>query len=146
MILTSAVAGVLAGAIVLFLSHVAPIFGAGNFVKDIDDPHIFGKEVTHREAHFLGILVHLLVSAWFGGIYGWFVGLGIFGGYGLPSILGWGVVLSVFVGGVVLPLEGHGIFGVREDAWFPVDLFLANIVWSVLFWWILSLWRIVIPS
>ncbi len=146
MIFTATVAGVLAGAIVLFLSHVAPLFGAGNFVKDLDNPHIFGRKVTHREMHLLGILTHLLVSAWFGGIYGWLVVVGIFSGYGLFLILGWSVILTLFVGGVILPLDGHGLFGVREDAWFPVDLFLANIGWAILFWWILNLWRIVIPS
>lgn len=143
MILTSAFVGVTSGAIMLFLSHLAPLFGAGNFVRDIDKPRIFGKEVLPREAHFLGILMHLLVSGWFGAMFAALVGWGIFSGYDLLSILGWGVVLSVFVGGVVLPLEGHGLFGVKEDAWFPVDLFLTHVGWSVIFWWMLNLWHIV---
>lgn len=144
MIITAVFAGALAGAILLLLSHLAPLFGAGNFIRDIDRPHIFGREVTHREAHFLGILVHMLISAWFGGLYAALVKIGIFSGYDALPILGWSVVMSVFVGGIVLPFEGHGLFGVKEDSWFPVDLFLTNIGWAVLFWWILSLWRNVI--
>jgi len=146
MILTATVAGAFAGAVILLFSHLAPFVGAGNFVRDIDDPHIFGREVTHREAHFLGILVHLVISAWFGGLYAALVFWGVLSGYDFGSILGWGVVMSFFLGGVVLPLEGHGIFGSREDPWFPVDLVLTNIGWSVIFWWILSLWRIVTHS
>jgi len=142
MILTAAFAGILAGAIVLLLSHLAPLVGGGNFVRDIDKPHVFGREVMHREAHLLGILLHVLVSGWFGAIFAWLVRVGIFQNFDFVSIIGWGVVLSVFVGGVVLPLEGHGVFGVKEDSWFPVDLFLTNIGWSILFWWILRLWLI----
>ena len=133
-------AGVIAGAVMLFLAHLAPVFGAGNFVRDLDEPHLFRREISRREAHLVGVLVHLLMTAAFGGLYAYLVIAGIFADFTLPSVLGWGFVVTLFMGGVVMPIEGHGVFGVREDAWFPVDLFLTHAGWAVVFWWIIRLW------
>jgi hypothetical protein len=133
-------AGAIAGAITLFLAHLAPMFGAGNFVRDLDEPHVFKRAISRREAHLLGVLLHLLMTAAFGGLYAYLVAAGVFLDFSLLPILGWGLVFTLFMGGVVMPIEGHGIFGVREDAWFPVDLLLTHVGWAVVFWWIIRLW------
>ena len=124
----------------LFLSHIAPYIGAGDFILDLDEPRVFGREISRREAHLLGVLVHLLMCAVFGALYAYLVESGVFAGFGFMSLLGWGLVVTLFMGGVVLPIEGHGVFGVKEDPWFPVDLLLTNAGWAVLFWWIVRLW------
>ncbi len=133
-------AGAIAGAIMLFLAHLAPLFGAGNFVHDLDEPHLFRREISRREAHLVGVLVHVLMTAAFGGLYAYFVEAGIFPDFSLLPVLGWGFLVTLFMGGVVMPIEGHGAFGVREDAWFPVDLLLTHAGWAVVFWWIIRLW------
>ena len=133
-------AGVIAGAITLFLAHLAPVFGAGNFVKDLDEPYLFGREISRREAHLVGVLMHLLLNAAFGGMYAYLVVAGVFADFSLMPILGWGLLFTLFMGGVVTPIEGHGVFGVREDAWFPVDLILAYAGWAIVFWWLIRLW------
>lgn len=140
MILQATATGAFSGAILLFFSHVAPMFGAGNFIKDTDEPRILGKEISRREAHVVGAFVHLLVSAFAGTGFGYLVANGIAPGYHLLPILGWGIVVWLFFGGVVLPLEGHGVFGVKEDAWFPVDMLITQALWGILFWWIMGLW------
>lgn len=129
----------MSGVILLFLSHVAPRFGAGNFIRDLDEPRIFGKILTRREAHLLGALLQLFISMGSGVAFAYLVSRSVFPGFGLFSLLGWSVLMSLFIGGIILPLEGHGVFGVKEDAWFPVDLFLTNVVWSVLFWWMMKM-------
>jgi hypothetical protein len=43
------------------------------------------------------------------------------------------VLITVILGGIFMPLEGHGLFGVREDKWFIIDLFLANLGWVLLY-------------
>lgn len=134
------VSGAIAGAIIILLSHLAPRLGAGNFVRDLDEPHIFGKKISHRESHLLGILVFLLVSMLFGGLYTYLVEQWLFLDYSFVSVLGWGFLMALFFGGIVMPLEGHGVFGVKEDAWYPVDLILANLIWAVIYWWIIQLW------
>lgn len=133
-------AGASAGAIILFLSHVAAFLGAGNFVRDIDQPLYRGRDVTRREAHYLGILVHLVISTVAGGLFAVLEGFGLTGGFDFFSILVWSLIIVLVVGGIVLPLEGHGVFGMKEDAWFPIDLILAYIIWGVIFWWIMNLW------
>ncbi len=140
MYLTAASAGIIAGVIILFLAHVAPRFGAGNFVRDVDQPRIFGKELTRRESHLVGVLTHLAISGVFGCLYAILIHFGIFQSFGILPILIWSAVLCVFMGGVIIPLEGHGIFGIKEDAWFPVDLLVSNILWGVLFWMTMRLW------
>jgi hypothetical protein len=140
MYLTAASAGIIAGAIILFLAHIAPRFGAGNFIRDIDEPRIFGRELTRRESHLIGVLTHLTVSGVFGCAFAILIQLGIFQGFDVIPILIWSAVLFVFMGGVIIPLEGHGIFGIKEDAWFPFDLLMSNILWGVLFWMTMRLW------
>lgn len=133
------VAGMLVGGIMIFLSHVAPYFKAGNFVRDLDQPVLFGKTVTRREAHFVGIFVFLILSAVFGGLFGLLVETGAVSGFKFLALMIWGAVLSLIYGAIILPLEGHGFFGLKEDAWFPIDLVLSNLLWAVLFWQIASL-------
>lgn len=145
MIIAALAFGTLAGAILLFLSHIAPSLGAGNFIRDIDEPHAFGRDITHREAHFLGALIHLTLSGIFGGLFAYLVTVGVFADFSILSLLGWALITALFLGGVVLPLEGHGIFGVKEDAWFPVDLVLTSVGWAVLFWVFMHLWPIILP-
>jgi hypothetical protein len=138
--LAAASAGIISGAIIVFLAHIAPSFGAGNFIRDIDQPKFFRKNITRRESHLLGIFFHLLTSGVFGGLYGVLIHYGIFQSFFLVPILIWSAVLCVFMGGVVLPLEGHGVFGVKEDPWFPIDLLCSNILWGIVFWMVMKLW------
>jgi hypothetical protein len=140
MVLPALAAGALAGSAMLLLAHLAPFFGAGNFIKELEDPHIFQKPISHREGQLIGVLIHLVLSMLFAGVYALLVEHAWVKGFELVPLILWSVVMTIFVGGVILPLEGHGIFGLKEDAWFPVDLLLANALWAVLFWWFLRLW------
>ncbi|MBI4138781.1 hypothetical protein HY479_01375 [Candidatus Uhrbacteria bacterium] len=138
-------AGVSAGAILLFFSYIAPYLGAGNFIRDLERPRVFGKPVSRREAYLLGVFSHLFISALAGIGYGVLVVLGLVSGFHLLPLLGWSLVLTLVSGGILLPLEGHGLFGTKEDAWFPVDLVLSNVLWAVLFWWLIRVWFTVAP-
>ncbi len=135
-----AYAGLASGAILLFLSHVAPRLGAGNFIRDLDEPRIFGHEVTRREAHLIGVLMHLVLSLVSGFLFALAVDRGWVSGFHLLPILGWSVMLLLFTGVVVMPLEGHGFFGVKHDAWFPVDAMLTNIFWALIYLGLVHLW------
>jgi hypothetical protein len=133
-------AGASAGAILLFLSHIAPKFGAGNFVRDLDKPILLGRSVTRREAHFVGMFLHLVMSAVFGAGYAVLADHGLVSGFDPLPIFAWGLGLACVNGLVVFPIEGHGIFGIKEDSWFPVDLVITNLLWAALFWWLMRLW------
>ena len=73
MILASAASGTFAGVVLFVFSHVAPMFGAGNFIRDLDKPRIFGAAVSRREAHVVGALTHILVSGASGAMFGFLV-------------------------------------------------------------------------
>lgn len=139
-VIVAIAAGLSAGAVTLLLAHFAPWLGAGSFVRDIDRPVLFGGVVTRREAHLVGIAVHLGCSAVFGGAFGLLVQLNLLPGFGYLWALAWGMALTAIIGAIVLPLEGHGFFGWNEDAWFPVDLLLSSVFWSLLFAWLVRLW------
>ncbi|MBU2509372.1 MAG: hypothetical protein ABII13_02595 [Patescibacteria group bacterium] len=139
-ILPAIIAGLSAGGILLFLSHIAPLFKAGNFVRDLDQPVLFGKTITRREAHFVGIFTYIVLSAVFGGLFGFLVNLGVVPDFSFIPIIIWGVVLTVLYGGIIMPIEGHGFFGLKEDTWFPIDLIITNLLWAILFWWLIGLW------
>ncbi len=144
MLLIALTVGIIAGALILFVAHLAPTFGAGNFIRDLDQPHLFSKTITRREAHLIGSLVHLLVSGIFGVLFAHLVQNGLFTGFTFLNILLWSALHALFVGGVIFPLEGHGLFGTKEDAWFPIDLALTSLAWGILFWWLMKIWFAVV--
>jgi len=137
-------AGGSAGAIMAFLSFIAPRFGAGNFIQDNNEEKFaFGRPISRREASLIGLLIHLLLSTLFGFGFALGVELGWIPGYLYLPMLGWCVVVSLFLGIVILPLEGYGFFGAKHDAWFFVDSLLTNFLWGHLFLVLMRLWLVV---
>lgn len=133
--------GALAGAVMIFLSHVAPWFAAGSWVKQSEDPKALGKEITHREAHLLGILVHLIVATISGAVFVLGVDNSYFGFDFLPY-LAFIAVMTVLVGVFVLPFEGHGLFGHKLDRWMGIDLVVTNTLWVLLYALFIHLWNL----
>jgi hypothetical protein len=142
LLLVGAVAGMSAGAIMTFLSHIAPRLGAGNFIRDIDQPQLFGREISRREAHLLGILVHLCLSLVFGLIFAHLVDRQIVSGFGFIPILFYSLALAIFTGLVIMPIEGHGLFGRKHDNWFMIDVILTNIFWGFIYFGLVGLWMV----
>lgn len=138
--LLGGLSGIGAGGILLFLSHIAPRFGAGNYVRDTDALRLFGRNYSRREAHLFGVVFHLALSFLFGACFAYGVQQGVASGYDFIPLGLYALLITVFVGGVVMPLEGHGLFGWKEDAWFTLDLFLTNVGWAVLYGLVMAMW------
>ncbi len=139
-LLLGAIAGMAAGTILAFLSHVAPKFGAGNFIPEGEHPRLFGRMVSRREAYLVGIFVHLVLSAFFGLLFASLVEIGWLSGFDLPSMLWFVAGLTLASGLVVMPLEGHGLFGRKHDPWFMADALITNLLWGLLFLLLVGLW------
>jgi len=142
LLLIGAVAGMSAGAIMIFLSHVAPRLGAGNFIRDIDQPQVLGRDISRREAHLLGILVHLCLSLVFGIGYAFLVDQGWIKDFSILPILFYSIAVALFTGLVVMPIEGHGLFGRKHDNWFMIDVVLTNFFWGVVYFALIGLWMV----
>jgi len=133
LILLGGLSGACAGSILLFLSHIAPRWGAGNLMRDTDEPRFFGRAVSRREAHLFGMVFHLALSFLFGAVFAWCVHEGLFPNFGGIPLGIYAILITFVMGGVIAPLEGHGIFGIKEDAWYPVDLVITNALWVGLY-------------
>jgi hypothetical protein len=132
-ILLGGLSGAGAGCVLLFLSHIAPRWSAQRTVRDIDEPRFFGRAVPRREAHLFGMVLHLALSFVFGAVFAWAVMEGIFSGFTAAPLCVYAALITCVMGGIVAPLEGHGVFGVKEDTWYPVDLVITNMLWVVLY-------------
>ena len=139
-LLIGAVSGGAAGAIITFFAHIAPAFGAGNFIKDLDRPNIMGRELSRREAHLLGILVHLCLSILFGMGFGYAVSEQWFAGFNLVPLLIYSIIVTLVSGLAIMPWEGLGFFGRKHDSWFIIDTLLTNFGWALLVFLLAGLW------
>ena len=125
----------------IFLSHITPWLAAGSWVKQVEDPKALGKQITHREAHLLGVLAHLIVAIVSGAAFAYGVDTGTYGFTFVPY-LAFIAMMTVLVGVFVLPLEGHGLFGHKFDRWMGIDLVVTNSLWVLLYALFIHLWNL----
>jgi hypothetical protein len=131
-ILLAGIAGAAAGGIVILVSHLAQRVNAGGVVRDLDDLRLFGRAYSRRESHLIGLVINAFLYAAAGVGFGALVQFGILA-HDAAGLAVYILILTLVFGGVILPLEGHGLFGSREDAWFAIDLLIANVIWAMLF-------------
>ena len=131
-VLFSGLIGIAAAAAVTALAHVAPRLGLQAFRSDVDAARFCGREFSRRESHVIGIFIHLVLYGCFGMFFGAMNAAGVVSVHAAP-LVAYAIVLTAFIGGVIVPLEGHGLFGWHEDHWFVVDLLVMNAVWVLLF-------------
>jgi hypothetical protein len=141
-LIVGACVGLIAGAILVLLSLLVPKLGTGKFIQENEHSRVFGKRISRREAHLLGILLHLVLSAIFGLFFAIFIELAWLSGYQFIPMLFFVAALTLVTGFIIMPLEGHGLFGKKHDAWFMVDALLTNLIWGHLVLFLVRLWII----
>jgi hypothetical protein len=132
-IVLAGLSGFAAGSVMILISHLVLRTG-GAEVRDLDRLRLFGKTLTRRESHVAGIVIHAILYGAAGIGFGALAHFGILSANEAGSYGAYLLILTLVFGGVILPLEGHGLFGSREDAWFAVDLLISNAIWTILFW------------
>lgn len=125
--------GVVASAILTCGSLVLPKWFVSVGVHELDSVRLGRKSSKNRESSALGILMHLVLSFFFGALFGALMRLGILS-LDIFSVFVYYAAVSLVLGGVILPLEGHGFFGWKEGHWISVDVLAMNAVWMFLFW------------
>jgi hypothetical protein len=128
--------GVTASCVLILFSFLLPRWFVSTAVHQIDAFRFGDRIFSKKESQTLGVFIHLIFSMFFGALFGVGMNMGIFD-VGLLSMTIYLVIISLILGGIVLPVEGHGLFGWREDHWIPVDLIAMNTVWIFIFWGLL---------
>jgi uncharacterized membrane protein YagU involved in acid resistance len=131
-ILTGAIGVVASGVLILF-SYLIPRWFVSGAEHTLDMVRFGGRAFSKKESAMIGIFIHLVFSLFFGVIYGVGMNAGIFD-LSITMMFVYSLVMTLVLGGILLPLEGHGLFGWKEDHWIAVDLFTANILWVLIFW------------
>lgn len=129
--------GVFTSGVLLLFSVIVPRWLVSKAVHELEVFRPGAGRMSKKESMLFGMVVHLIFSLFFGVLFGAAVMTGILS-VNAVSMLIYFFVMSLFLGGVVLPLEGHGLFGWKEDHWIPVDLLAMNALWILIFWALLA--------
>jgi len=130
------VAGGMAGIVMAILIHLATLVSVrGKHLPDIDAHYLLGRKYSAREAHLLGILIQLALSALFGGIYVMLVDYGIvFKNFDYIDIALFGVLVWFLKGLILTPLLGIGFFGVKEGKYVWFEMFVVHQIYALAFY------------
>lgn len=134
-ILTGAI-GIVASGVLVLLSAIVPRWFVSEAVHELEVFRFGSKALSKKSSRLVGVLVHFIFSMFFGILFGAGMTVGIFQ-LNLASMGIFSIIMTLILGGIILPLEGHGLFGWREDHWIPVDLFAMNVLWIFIFWIVL---------
>lgn len=130
--LTGAI-GVVTSVAMMIVSAFIPRWFVSKAEHQLDVVRLRGRIFSKQESSILGVLLHIVFSLFFGVVFGVGMSFGIFS-LQISSMAVYFVAMSLVLGGIVLPIEGHGLFGWREDHWIPVDLLAMNVLWIFIFW------------
>lgn len=135
--LLTGIIGIATSGLLMLLSAIIPRFFIAKVELRLDSIRFGTKQLSKRESSVLGILFHLILSFFFGVIFGACAVAGMLSQGFLSFVIYW-LFMSIVLGGVILPLEGHGFFGWKEDHWISVDLLAMNVLWVLIFWALLA--------
>jgi uncharacterized membrane protein YagU involved in acid resistance len=135
--LLAGLVGIAASGFLMLCSVLLPKWFVSSAVHELDEVRFGSRVLSERESTILGVLLHFIFSFFFGAAFGTCLNAGILA-LNLLSMVIYGAIMVLILGGVVLPLEGHGWFGWKEDHWILVDLIAMNALWALMFWAILS--------
>jgi hypothetical protein len=125
--------GVVASCVLMLFSVVIPRWFVSDAVQHVDVFRFGNRVFSKTESRLFGILVYFIFSLFFGVLFGVGMDFHVLD-VDFYSLGVYFVVISLILGGIVLPLEGHGLFGWKEDHWIPVDLLAMNAIWIFIFW------------
>ena len=111
-ILTGAI-GIVASGVLVLLSAIVPRWFVSEAVHELEVFRFGSKTLSKKGSRLVGILVHFIFSLFFGILFGAGMTIGFFQ-LNLASMGTLSIIMTLILGGIILPLEGHGLFGWRE--------------------------------
>lgn len=135
--LITGVIGIATSVVLMLLSILIPQSFVSKAEHELDEVRFGSKAFSKRESTVVGMLLHAMLSFFFGVVYGACLNAGVLS-VDAVSLGIYFLVTAAILGGIILPLEGHGFFGWKEDHWISVDLLAMNALWILIFWALLA--------
>lgn len=99
----------------------------------IDVRTFWGHQLTRGEVFLFGFFIHLLMAALFGALYELIAVKSFVRPYHLDNLMLYATFFWVFVGGVIFPIVGLGLFGKKRASGFGSNFWSFIIFLQFLF-------------
>ena len=142
-IFLSLTAGVIT-AIPGFLSELGPA-GPKDIPLLVDIKTFWGRSLSRGEVFWFGLFIHLLMAALFGALYELIVVKSFVQPYHLDNLMIYAVFFWLFVGGVIFPIVGLGLFGKKEGKWVWFELLVVHHLFGLFMWLLVALFPVLLP-
>jgi hypothetical protein len=106
----------------------------GNIPLLVDVKTFWGHRLTRGEVFWFGLFVHLLMAALFGALYELIAVKSLVEPYALGGLMAYSTLYYVFVGGVIFPLVGAGLFGRKEGKTVWYELLAVHHLFGFFVW------------
>jgi hypothetical protein len=100
----------------------------------IDVKTFWGKRLTRGEIFWFGLFIHLLIAALFGVLYEYLVLTSMVSPYTLGGLLAYAFCFYLFIGGVIFPIVGLGLFGRKEGKTVWYELLITHHLLGFFVW------------
>jgi hypothetical protein len=100
----------------------------------IDVRTFWGHKLTRGEVFWFGLFIHLLMAALFGALYELIVVKSFVHPYELDNLAVYASFFWLFVGGVIFPIVGLGLFGKKEGKWVWFELLVVHHLFALFVW------------
>lgn len=108
--------------------------GPKNIPLLVDVKTFWGHKLTRGEAFWFGLFIHLLMAALFGALYELIVVNAFVRPYRLDNLMVYASCFYLFVGGVIFPIVGQGLFGRKEGKTVWYELLIVHHLFAFFVW------------
>lgn len=108
--------------------------GPKNIPLLVDVKTFWGHRLTRGEVFWFGLFIHLLMAALFGALYELIAVKSLVKPYELDNLLLYSSLFYLFVGGVIFPLVGAGLFGRKEGKTVWYELLIVHHLFGLFVW------------
>jgi len=100
----------------------------------VDVKSFWGKKLSNGEVFWLGFAIHLLMAALFGALYELIAVKSFVRPYHIDNLMVYASFFWLFVGGVIFPIVGLGLFGKKEGKWVWLELLVVHHLFAIFVW------------
>ncbi len=111
----------------------------------VDIKTFWGRKLSRGEVFWLGMFIHLLTAALFGAGYQFLSAHGLVHPYRLGNMLVYASCFYLFIGGVMFPAAGCGLFGSKEGKTVWYELLIVHHLFAVFMWLAIWFWPVLKP-